>query len=41
MTNLWLDSPRRGEGKKKTNKIRNGKEELSKDTAEIKKKKKL
>ena len=37
MTNLWLDSPRRGEKKTQINKIRNEKGEISTDTTGIQK----
>ena len=37
MTNLWLDSPRKGEKKTQVNKIRNEKGEVTMDTTEIQK----
>ena len=37
MTNLWVDSPRRGEKKTQINKIRNEKGEITMDTTEIQK----
>ena len=37
MTNLWLDSPRRGEKKTQINKIRNENGEVRTDTTEIQK----
>ena len=37
MTNLWPDSPRRGEKKTQINKIRNEKGEVTTDTTEIQK----
>jgi len=35
LTNLWPDSPRKGEGKTQINKIRNEKGEITMDTTEI------
>ena len=37
MSNLWLDSPRRGEKKPQINKIRDEKGEVTTDTIEIQK----
>ena len=41
MTNIWTDSPRRGEKKTQINKIGNKKEKITTDTAEIQKKEKI